>query len=58
MGVAIAYVYLDKNLAYEEELVAILDRYVQKLRSKEIFFGESVLEWSTKQRGYLGDQVK
>ncbi|XP_070040955.1 uncharacterized protein [Nicotiana tomentosiformis] len=29
-------VQLDENLAYEEELVAILDRQVQKLRSKEI----------------------
>lgn len=29
---------LDKNLQYEEELVIILDRDVQKLRIKEIMF--------------------
>ena len=29
-------VLLDKNLSYEEELVAILDREVRKLRSREI----------------------
>ncbi|XP_059295487.1 uncharacterized protein LOC132048818 [Lycium ferocissimum] len=29
-------VLLDKNLSYEEELIAILDRQVRKLRSKKI----------------------
>ena len=29
-------VHLDENLSYEEEPVAILDREVRKLRSKEI----------------------
>ena len=29
-------VLLDENLSYEEELVAILDREVRKLRSREI----------------------
>ncbi|XP_075097958.1 uncharacterized protein LOC142175272 [Nicotiana tabacum] len=31
-------VKLDENLTYEEELVAIVDRQVRKLRSKEILF--------------------
>ncbi|XP_060216541.1 uncharacterized protein LOC132644021 [Lycium barbarum] len=31
-------VLLDKNLSYEEEPIAILDRHVGKLRSKEIAF--------------------
>ncbi|WMV10160.1 hypothetical protein MTR67_003545 [Solanum verrucosum] len=31
-------VLLDKNMSYEEELVAILDREVYKLRSKDIAY--------------------
>ena len=36
MGMETTCVMLDVNLSYEEEAVAILDREVRKLRSREI----------------------
>ena len=50
-------VFLDLNLTFEEESVAILDRQIRKLKSKKSL-SEGSIEVSSSRGCYLEDQVR
>ncbi|XP_070046875.1 uncharacterized protein [Nicotiana tomentosiformis] len=50
-------VQLDEKLTYEEELVVIVDRQVQKLRSKDISSVKVLWKGQQTEEGYLGVRI-